>query len=136
VLGIGVAATLGAFAIGPWAMKLLFPTTVLGHTDLGLLAASAAIFMIAMVLTPALIALHGYWRALVGWFAGCVGFLVVIQFGSDLYGRIERSLIGSAAAACLVMGVLLLPLLFQPSAESDQVTEEFAEAAIHIAGEP
>jgi hypothetical protein len=108
-----------------------------GHLDLGALALASAGFMIALVLTQALISLHGYRRVLAGWMSGTAGFFLVVSVGNDLIGRVERGLVASAVVAIVVMGMLLRPLLMERTdLDSDQVTEEFAEAALHPVAEP
>jgi amino acid permease len=89
-----------------------------------------------LVLTPALISLHGYWRALAGWVIAAVVFVLVTAIGNDLLGRVERGLVACAVAAVAALAALLLPLLRTPQAESDSTTDEFIDSAIHIVGEP
>jgi O-antigen/teichoic acid export membrane protein len=134
---IGVTATAGAFLVGPFVLDVMFGKSFeLGHSDLGMLAGAASIFMVALVLTPALISLHGYWRALAGWLCAAVVFVLVTAAGSDLLGRVERGLVACAVAASAVLAALLLPLLQSPAAQSDVSTEEFIDSAIHVTGEP
>jgi hypothetical protein len=88
--------------------------------------------MVALVLTQALISLHGSWRALIGWSAGLAGFFLVTP-GQGLFSRVERGLVASAVAAIAVMGMLLLPLLTDCNdVGSETVTEEFRKAAASI----
>jgi len=137
VTAIGVTATLGAFLIGPFVLDVVFGKSYeLGHSDLGMLAAAASIFMVALVLTPALISLHGYWRALAGWVVAACVFVAVTAVGTDLLGRVERGLVACAVAASAVLAALLLPLLRTPQAEADATTDEFIDSAIHVIGEP
>jgi O-antigen/teichoic acid export membrane protein len=137
VTAIGVTATVGAFLIGPFVLDVVFGKSFeLGHSDLGMLAAAASIFMVALVLTPALISLHGYWRALAGWLVAAGVFVVVTAVGTDLLGRVERGLVACAVAASAVLAALLLPLLRTPQAEADSTTDEFIDSAIHVVGEP
>ncbi len=134
VTGIGVISTAGAFLLGPWVVRTLFgPGFDLGHEDLGFLAAASSGFMFSIVLTQALIALHGYWRALAGWMAGTAGFVVITAMGTDLFGRVERGLLGGAVVSAVVMGALLLPLVMRDDTVD---TDELIEQATHVVAEP
>ena len=136
VSALGIISTAGAYILGPWAVQLMFgPDFKLNHSDLGALAAASAGFMFAIVFTQALIALHGYWRALVGWIAGLAGFFVITALGTELFSRVERGLVGGAACAVISMGVLLLPLVRDKNQDLIQ-TDELLEAATHVVGQP
>ncbi len=130
---LAVLATGGAFVMGPWVITLLFGSEfALGHDDLGMLAAASSGFMAAIVLTQALIALHGYWRALAGWIAASFGFAILLFIGNDLFGRVERGLLGAAVTAIVVMGGLLIPLVRH---DDTVATEDYTEAVSHVVGE-
>ena len=134
VAALGVLATAGAFLLGPWVVRTLFgPGFDLGHKDLGLLALASSGFMAAIVFTQALIALHGYGRALIGWLAGTTGFMLVTSVPTELFRRVEDGLVGGAAVAVATLAVLLWPLV----RNDDSVdTAEYLEQASHVVGEP
>lgn len=137
VVGLGVVATIGAFLLGPFVIRVLFgPAFELGREDLGLLALASSLFMLAIVFTQALIALHGYWRALVGAICGSVGFVIVTALCSGLFRRIEFGLVAGAVASTVVMLCLLLPLVPTTEAQSDAAADELIEGAVHSIAEP
>lgn len=109
VVLIAVVATAGAFAVGPMVLRLLFGPQfdLLGHRDLGLLAAASGIYMLALALSQALIALSGHARAAFGWLVSVVVLTAVIAAGSDLLLRVELGLLAGAVVGAIVMAVLL-----------------------------
>ena len=75
VVAIGSLATVTAFAIGPFVVTTMFGKDFrLSHTDLGYLAAASAVYMLALALAQALIALANYPRVVVGWAVGLVDY--------------------------------------------------------------
>ena len=108
--GIGVLA--GATA-GPFVGKVLFGSKFhLHNLDLALLAAGSGLFILALTLAQALIALLGHARAMVGWMLGIIVFtLVTIVAGHSLFLRVEiGSIAGAGAAAAIMAGSLLWKL--------------------------
>ena len=78
VAGLGVAAVIGAFLIGPLVVRILFgPDYDLGRRNLTMLAASSALYMVAITTSQAIIALHGHARVAIGWLVGVITFVVV-----------------------------------------------------------
>ena len=105
---ITAVATLGYFALGPLAVRILFGSGYeLGHLDLGLLAAASGIYMLALAMAQALLALGGHSRVACGWLAGLLTFAVLLPAGGGLLLRVEGALVASSLAATAVMGVLL-----------------------------
>jgi O-antigen/teichoic acid export membrane protein len=109
VVGIGVVGTAGSLVIGPWVVRLLFgPEFDLGNRTMGLLAASSALFMLAIAMAQAVIALGGHVRMAASWVVGVGTFVVVTSFGNDLFLRVELGLLaGCAVAAACMAGVLV-----------------------------
>ena len=104
VVGIGVLATVGALAVGPFAVRILFGADYdLGRRTLTMLALASALYMVALTLAQALIALHGHARVVAGWLAGVAGFVVLTAVGRDLLLRVEVGLVAGSAAALAVM---------------------------------
>ncbi|MGH9185785.1 MAG: lipopolysaccharide biosynthesis protein [Acidimicrobiales bacterium] len=101
VASLGVVGTLAAATIGPWALGFLFRGEFdLSHRTLGLLAAGSALFMLAMAMAQAAIALGGHARMAVAWVAAVVTFVMTTILGDDLLLRVELGLLfGSAVGA-------------------------------------
>lgn len=112
VTGLGLSATLGAVAIGPWVVGLFFGQELaLGRRDLGLLAAASAAYMAALALAQALIALSAPARVALAWLGGSIVFAVVTALGADLLLRTELGLlVGCIVAAGLMAAFLLVAL--------------------------
>lgn len=120
-IGIGVAATLGAFAIGPEVVRLLFGSEYdLDHRTLGLLALSCAAYMLAVALAQAVIALGGHRFVAAAWGVGVAAFaLVTIVSSDDLFLRVELGLVAGAAVAAVAMAASLVARL-RAGAEIDE----------------
>lgn len=98
VVAIGALGTLGAFSVGPPVVELAFDAD-LGHRTLGLVALASALYMIALAIAQAVIALHGHARVAVGWLLGVIVFVAVTAVaGSDMLLRVEVGLV--AATSC------------------------------------
>jgi O-antigen/teichoic acid export membrane protein len=107
VLGIGVlGVTMGGTA-GPWAGKLLFGHKFnLGHADVALLAAGSGLFILALTLSQALIALAGHRHAMTAWLVGLFAFLAVTAYSThDLFLRVELGSIAGAGVSALAMAL-------------------------------
>lgn len=117
--GLGVVATLVAWSIGPTVVRLTFGEGfVLGNRDLGLLALSSAVFMLAVALGQSLIALASPARMALGWAAGVAVFALVTAAGSDLYLRVELGLVAGTVTVAVLLAVLLAVRLREQQASS------------------
>ena len=110
--GLGAVATAGLAVLGPLVTRLLFGGGFeLGHLDFALLGASGTVFMVAQVLSQALISLTRYARVAVGWIAGAAAFVLVTALGSQLFLRVELGLLAGSVATVALMAAMLIPLL-------------------------
>lgn len=107
VAAVGVAGTIGAFAVGPAVVTIAFKVD-LSHRDLGLLAAGSAMYMLAIAIAQALIALHGQKQAAFCWLSGVLAFVVATALGHDLYLRVEVGLLIGSLAALVTMTACVL----------------------------
>jgi len=109
VVGIGVIGVIGAVTLGPWVGGILFGDKfTLGSRNLALLAAGSGLFILALTLAQALIALLGHSRAAIAWGVGVATFVgVTAVAGNDLFLRVELGFIAGAAAATVLMGLFL-----------------------------
>lgn len=89
VVGVAAIGTLAAFAIGVPIGKILFPPFTISSFDLGLLAAGMGVFIVALTLAQALIALHGHRAVAVCWGLGVLGFVAGAAPLTDLELRVE-----------------------------------------------
>jgi hypothetical protein len=68
-----------------------------------LLAFASALYMLALAIAQAVIALSGHARVAVGWCAGFVTFAVVAWLSSnDLYLRVELALVASSLVSLAI----------------------------------
>jgi len=107
--GVAAVAVVGYFALGPFVLRVLFGKSYeLGHVDMALLAAATGIYMVALALAQALIALAGHAQVAFGWLVGMVAFLAVVAPTSGLFLRVEVGLAVASVASACVMGMFLL----------------------------
>lgn len=135
IAGIGAVAVVAAVLVGPAAVGLVFGSaTVLGPLDMGLLAATFVIIMVAICCDQALIALNGHRLMATGW-AGALTLFVVVTAATtaidDVFLRVELGLLAAAVAAAIWMGVwLLVRLRAHPRAVPVSLAEAAAETPL------
>ncbi len=110
VVAIAALGTAAAFAVGVPIGKILFGEDKFNVTalNLGLLVAGNGIFIIALTIAQALIALHGHKEAAMAWGAGVVGFVIGAALISDLALRVEIGFLAGTVITTFVMGWALL----------------------------
>ncbi|MEO6469016.1 MAG: hypothetical protein ABIP21_07945 [Acidimicrobiia bacterium] len=108
VVGIAALGTVGAFAVGVPIGKKLFEPFNVTAVNLGLLVAGNGVFIIALTIAQALIALHGHKEAAVAWGVGVVAFLIGASVMSDLALRVEIGFLAGSVVTMLVMAWALL----------------------------
>jgi O-antigen/teichoic acid export membrane protein len=110
VLGVGVIGVLGSIVLGPWAVELFFGKTI-DRSDLAMLAAGSGMFILALTLAQALIALMGHAKATFAWAVGiAVGAVALVTTsvsGVEVFLRVELSYLFASAGCAAVMAVLL-----------------------------
>jgi O-antigen/teichoic acid export membrane protein len=111
VVGVAAAGIVGAFILGPFAVKVLFDSDISRRT-ITLLAAASGIYMAALAMAQAVIALHGHAKVAVGWFVGTVTFVAIAAIPeSDLLLRVELALVLASVAALVAFAVFLRRLV-------------------------
>src|SRR5262245_2328637 len=109
VAGLAAVGTIVGAVLGPFVVDTMFPGSDLGARTMGLLAAGAGLYMLAMACAQALIALGGHADQAAGWFLGCVALGITVLISSqDVFFRVELALLAGSAAALVVMGILLV----------------------------
>ena len=136
VVAIGSLATVTAFAIGPFVVTTMFGKDFrLSHTDLGYLAAASAVYMLALALAQALIALANYPRVVVGWAVGLVAFVVVTALSSDLLPRVEQGFLAGSTVSAAMMAWSVWRLLSTGAGKTHDA-DEIIEAGHQLPIEP
>lgn len=107
VCGIAALGTGAAFIVGVPLGKVLFPPFDISAFNLTLLVAGNGLFIIALTIAQALIALHGHRAAAVAWGAGFVAFAILAASIQDLALRVELGFLVGTAVTTLVMALAL-----------------------------
>jgi O-antigen/teichoic acid export membrane protein len=108
VAGLALVGSVVGAIIGPFVVVIMFPGSELGGRTMGLLAAGAGLYMLAMACAQAVIALGGHADQALGWFLGLISLLVTVMVASDdLFLRVEIGLLVGSAVAFVAMGALL-----------------------------
>ncbi len=105
VSGLAVFGVVFAWVAGPFVVDLLFADQM-SRTDMALLALSSGLFMAALSLAVALIALGHQRYAVLGWLVGVVMFFPGIMLSDDLFLRVELGLIVAVTTTTLCMAGL------------------------------
>lgn len=107
VVGVAVLGTAGSFVLGPWALKLVYGDG-LDRRTLTLLALASGLYMLALTIAQAVIALHGHRYVAYGWLAAMTSFVgVTVVASKDLYLRVELGLVSGSTAALIIFAYAL-----------------------------
>jgi O-antigen/teichoic acid export membrane protein len=107
VTAVAVLGVAGSFLVGPPILDLVYEGG-LDRRTLTLLALASGIYMLALAVSQAVIALQGHRFVAVGWLAAMLSFLVVTAISSnDLYLRVE---LGLVAGSCSALAVFIYAL--------------------------
>ena len=110
VADIAVAGVVGGYVLGPTAGKILFGAKfTLQARDLALLAAGSGMFILALTLAQALIAVLGHARATYAWLIGNVAFwLIAVLAAHELFLRVELGFVAGSGVAAVFMAWFLV----------------------------
>ncbi len=129
VVTVGALGTIGAFLLGPFAIELVYEADLGGRT-LAALAMASGVYMMAMALGQAVIALRGHALVAFGWGLGVVTFVLVTWLSTnDLFRRIEYGLLASSVVAMVAFAVALKVRL---DSGADPDPDSLVEAATPI----
>ncbi len=107
VIVVGVAGTIGASILGPWALRTMYDSDLSGRT-LAMLSLSSAVYMLALATAQAVIALQGHALVALGWVVGVIAFVLGTWLSSDdVFRRIEIGLVVSSMAALVAFALAL-----------------------------
>ncbi len=107
VAGIGVAGTIFGALLGPWTLRLVYDADLGGRT-LATLALSSALYMMALAVSQAVLALEDHAYVALGWVISIITFVIGTWLSSDdVFQRIEIGLVASSAAAVIAFGLRL-----------------------------
>lgn len=121
VAGVAAVGVVGTFAVGPAVLDFVYDGG-LDRRTLTLLAVASGVYMLALAIAQAVIALRGHRLVALGWVSAVATFLLVTAVASDdLYLRVESGLVAASAVAFAVFGVSLRSLMAEgrtPDAEA------------------
>ena len=107
VAAIGVAGTIFGALLGPWTLRLVYDADLGGRT-LAMLALSSALYMMALAVSQAVLALKDHAYVALGWVISLITFVIGTWLSSDdVFQRIEIGLVASSAAAVIAFGLRL-----------------------------
>lgn len=107
VVVVGVVGIVGSYAFGPFIIEKMYEATLTNRT-MAMLALSSALYMAALAMAQAVIALKGHALVALGWGIGMATFVVVTWVSSDdLFRRIEYGLVASSFAAMVSFAISL-----------------------------
>jgi len=107
VAAIGVAGTIFGALLGPWTLRLVYDADLGGRT-LAMLALSSALYMMALAVSQAVLALEDHAYVALGWVISLITFVIGTWLSSDdVFQRIEIGLVASSAAAVVAFGLRL-----------------------------
>jgi O-antigen/teichoic acid export membrane protein len=107
--GLGVIGAVGAAAVGPTAVRILFGDEYrIGARTMAMLAASSGTYMVATAVAQANIALSAHVRTAWAWGVGVAVFAVLVLTASDdLFLRVEVASVVGCGAALIAQLVVL-----------------------------
>ena len=107
VAGMGIIGTIVAGALGPWVLDLVYGAELSGRT-LAMLALSSALYMMAIAVSQAVLALEDHQYVALGWVIAVLAFITGTWFSStELFRRIEIGLVFSSLAAVIAFALRL-----------------------------
>lgn len=108
VVAIAVLGTVGALLLGPFVGKILFKDFTMSAGNLALLAAGSGVFIIALTLAQALMALEAPRTTALAWGLGVAACVATMALVDGLELRVDLGLIVGAAVSALWMAVALV----------------------------
>ena len=111
VIGVGVFGTIGAFLFGPFFLDLVYGGGIDRRT-LTLLALASAIYMMALAIAQAVIALRGHRLVALGWLLSFLSYVICAwKVSQDLFLRVEVALVVSSTVALISFALSLKAML-------------------------
>jgi O-antigen/teichoic acid export membrane protein len=107
VAGVAILGTVGSFALGPWALNVMYDGG-LDRRTLTLLALASGLYMLCIAVAQAVIALRGHRWVAIGWLSAVAMFLSTTAWSSnDLYLRVEYGLVAGSTTALVIFAIAL-----------------------------
>lgn len=111
VISVGVVGVVGAFLLGPFFLELVYGGGIDRRT-LTLLALASGIYMMALAIAQAVIALNGHKHVTLGWLLAFASYILCAWLVSnDLFLRVEVALVVSSVIALVSFSMSLRIIL-------------------------
>lgn len=111
VISVGIIGTVGAFLFGPFFLDLVYGGGIDRRT-LTLLALASGIYMMALAIAQAVIALNGHRHVTIGWILAFASYVVCAwTVSDDLFLRVEVALVVSSTVALIALVLSLRAIL-------------------------
>ena len=125
VIGVGIFGTVGSFAVGPFFLELVYGGGIDRHT-LTLLALASGIYMMALAIAQAVIALNGHRLVAFGWFFSFASYVLCAwTISQDLFLRVEVALVVSSTVALIAFSLSLRSILRASPRSQGRVAPSF-----------
>ncbi len=108
VAGVAIVGTVGAFLVGPTIGKILFKDFEMSAGGLALLAAGCGVFIVALTLAQALMALGGHRMTVLAWGSGVAAAIVCMAVLVDLQLRVDVGFLVGSVIATFVMFISVI----------------------------
>ncbi|MCX6510975.1 MAG: hypothetical protein NT081_09235 [Actinobacteria bacterium] len=108
VVAVAIVGTVGSFLVGPTIGKILFKDFTMSAGGLGLLAAGSGVFIIALTLAQALMALGGHRMTVLAWGSGVAAAIVCMAVLVDLQLRVDVGFLVGSVIATFVMFISVI----------------------------
>ncbi|MBA2388848.1 MAG: polysaccharide biosynthesis protein [Geodermatophilaceae bacterium] len=113
--GLGLVGLLVVAGIGPWLVQFVYGAEFRSNrADLIPLAGATAAYMLALVLSQALISLRSYRASLAGWAVASLAFVLALLVPAELELRVGTAFLTGAAAGVVFLAVAMANRLRQP----------------------
>jgi O-antigen/teichoic acid export membrane protein len=125
---VGLLGVLGAYVLGPLAVRLMYDAELSNRT-LSVLALGSVFYMVALATAQAVIALSGHAWVALGWTVGVAVFVLATAVSSnDAFRRVELgALAGSGAAMATFLIALRVRLRAGAVVEPELVYEALTD---------
>jgi O-antigen/teichoic acid export membrane protein len=107
VVAIAVAGAAGAYLLGPFVGGILFKDFTMSAGALALLAAGSGVFIIALTIAQALVALGDHRVTAFSWTLGLIGSMIVMATVSGLELRVDLGFLIGSTISGIAMGIAL-----------------------------
>lgn len=123
---LGILGTIGAMLLGDIALRAFGSDYPLQRHHIALLAAGNAMFLLAIAVSQALIALKHQAKTVIGWASGVIVMVAITVFSFDVLLRVEFALLLGAFTSFVVMMSFVRSSIRQAQANAGELFARFS----------